>query len=334
LIGNRLDLHAGLCKPMLSSFVIMLSPLHLSLIFAFVHCSALLSPSPRDRGLRAIHINMTTPKIDTNQWYQLYVNEDKSQSLLGTSFFTKGGTKGAVFFNTTNTTLPSQRWQIFPVTINSTTAYTIRSKDSGPNGFMGTAYSEDEDAEGKTRPSIFRGDVASNNVYWSFDSWGDGTSFLINTANGAAYHLNKKGNGIMNMSPNISAPQNGQRWGFATIDKIDDEKYSSVNVRRSSNTWSVMSITDSQTVSWSYAKHVKVFHILCDLLHIILRIANDCRRAGFEPPILAGSFHRHQGSYWCCSRSYTSLSPDSVRPTSLEEAEATFTVRTTTGDAI
>jgi hypothetical protein len=179
---------------------------------------------------------MTTPKIDTNQWYQLYVNEDKSQSLLGTSLYNKGGTKGAVFFNFTNTASPLQRWQIFPVIINSTTAYTIRSKDSGPNGFMGTGYSEDEEVDGKTRPSMYRGDIAGNNVYWSFDSWGDGTSFLTSVANGTTYHLNRKGNGIMNMSPNISAPQNGQRWGFVPIDKIDDEKYSSVNVRRSSNT--------------------------------------------------------------------------------------------------
>jgi hypothetical protein len=173
---------------------------------------------------------MTTLKFDTNQWYQLYVNEDKRQSLLGTSLYNKGGTKGAVFFNTTNIDSNLQRWQIFPVTVDGATVYTLRSKDSGPNGFMGTGYSEDEDTEGKTRPSMFRGDIADNNVYWTFDSWGDGTWYLSSAANGTTYHLNKKANGIMAMSPNVTAPQNGQRWSFTTIDKIDDEKYSSVNV--------------------------------------------------------------------------------------------------------
>jgi hypothetical protein len=173
---------------------------------------------------------MASPTFDTNQWYQLYVNEDKTQSLLGTSLYNKGGTKGAVFFNSTNPASKLQRWQIFPVAIDGTTAYILRSGDSGPNGFVGAGYSEDDENEGKTRPQMFRGDIASNNVYWSFNNWGDGTFFLTNAANGTTYHMNKRGDGIVSMSSNITAPQNGQRWNFAAIDKINDEKFSSVNV--------------------------------------------------------------------------------------------------------
>jgi hypothetical protein len=174
--------------------------------------------------------SMTTPTFDKNQWYYLYVNEDKSKALLGTNLYTESGTKGAVFFNTTNTASNSQRWQIFPVTVNDTTVYTLRCKAGGPNGFMSTAYSETEETEGKTRPSMFRGDVVTKNAYWTFGSWGDGTWYMANAANGTGYHLNRKGSGIMAMSPNVTAPQNGQRWGFATIGKIDDEKYSSIIV--------------------------------------------------------------------------------------------------------
>lgn len=175
---------------------------------------------------------MSAPTIDKNQWYHLYVNNDKKQALLGTSLF-KDGLKGSVFFNTTNIASSVQRWQIFPVTVNDTTMYTFRSKDSGPNGFMGTSYSEDEETEGKTRASMMRGDIASDRAFWSFGSWGDSTWFLTNVANTTEYHLNKKGSGIMAMSPDIRAPQNGQRWSFDPIDRIDDEKYSSVSVSRS-----------------------------------------------------------------------------------------------------
>jgi hypothetical protein len=176
---------------------------------------------------------MAAPKFDTNQWYQIYLGEDKNgQSLVGTSLYTGSGTKGAVFLSPSNTTQPVQKWQIFPVTVNETTLYTLRSKDSGSNGFLGTQYTPDEETEGKTRPAMYRGDVASDNVYWSFGSWGDGTWYLSSPSNGTNYRMNKKNNGIMAMSPNVTAPQNGQRYSFATIAQINDVKYSSVNVSR------------------------------------------------------------------------------------------------------
>ncbi|KAH7067810.1 hypothetical protein FB567DRAFT_256283 [Paraphoma chrysanthemicola] len=173
---------------------------------------------------------MATPVVDRNQWYQIYNNGDKSQAVMGTNLFNRGGTTGAVFFNTTNTAANVQRWQIFPVTVNDTKLYTLRCKEGGPNAFMSTFYVEAEATDGKTRPIMMRGDVANKNAYWSIEAWGDDTWFFTNAANGSGYHLNKNGNGIMVMSSDIAAPQNGQRFQFATIDKIDDDKYSSVNL--------------------------------------------------------------------------------------------------------
>jgi hypothetical protein len=80
-----------------------------------------------------------------------------------------------------------------------------------------------------TRPMMIRGDITNNSVYWSFNAWEDSAWFLTNAASDDQ-HLNRQVNGLLSMSYNITAPQNGQRWGFASIDKIDDEKYSSVNV--------------------------------------------------------------------------------------------------------
>lgn len=172
---------------------------------------------------------MATSEYDTNQWYQICLGDKKDSCVIGTSLFTGSNTKGAVFISPGNASAPVQRWQIFPVTVNQTAAYVLRSSDSGPNGFLGVGYSANEETEGMTRPMMYRGDVAVQNVFWSFGNWGDGTSFMTNAINGTS-HLNVKSTGIMAMSPNITAPQNGQRFRLSPIAKIDDAKYSSVNV--------------------------------------------------------------------------------------------------------
>lgn len=172
-----------------------------------------------------------SPTIDTNQWYYLYVNEDKRMAVIGTNLYTGSGTKGAIFFNTTDPSANTQRWQIFPTTVNGNRVYTLRCKEGGPNAFMGAGYVEAEELPSKTRPQMFRGDiVADDGVYWSFSSWGDSTFAMTNGANGTKYNLNKKTNGLLAMDSDIQAPQNGQRWSIAPIAKIDDDKYSSINV--------------------------------------------------------------------------------------------------------
>jgi hypothetical protein len=50
--------------------------------------------------------------FDTNSWYQLTLGSSTAQSFTGTPLFDHG--KGAVFFQTTNTTKKEQQWQIFP----------------------------------------------------------------------------------------------------------------------------------------------------------------------------------------------------------------------------
>lgn len=175
---------------------------------------------------------MSDPTIDTNQWYHLYVNEDDRQSLLGTSLYTGQGTKGAVFINFTDTSINTQRWQIFPVTVNATRYYTLRCKESGPNAFMGVGYVSTEVTPGKTRAQLFRGDVIQDNgVFWSFGSWNDGTWSLSNAENTTKYNLNKKTDGLIAMDSDTKAPQNGQRWQLGAIAKIDDPRYSSVNLQ-------------------------------------------------------------------------------------------------------
>jgi hypothetical protein len=196
---------------------------------------------------------MSTPKLDTNQWYQICWSENPTkQCFVGTWLYngTAAGknTRGATFLSPTNSSVPDQLWAILPVSVNSTTVYTLRTKDSGPQGFLASEFVAEETTEGSTRPSMFRGDIATNNVFWTFGGWGDGTFFLTNTANGTDWHMNKKDNGIMAMSPNITAPQNGQRYDFKAVGKIDDARYSSVDVSQAEKKGEV--VTHDLLVTW------------------------------------------------------------------------------------
>lgn len=170
---------------------------------------------------------MASPDLDANQWYYVYAGNSEANALWGTSLYSDKGTAGAIFLNTTQTSLDTMRWQIYPV--NSTT-YVLRCKEGGANAFVGTHYVPAEESDGHTRPRMVRGDVADDSVFWQFGAWGDDTFWLANARNGSVWHLNLKASGLLSMSDDIAAPQNGQRWRFGAIARIDDGAYSSVAV--------------------------------------------------------------------------------------------------------
>jgi hypothetical protein len=185
---------------------------------------------------------MSTPNFDTNTWYNVHVGNDTDSSLQGTVLYgppnatgALKGTRGAVFMKTTDASSRLQKWQIFPLTINNTIVYAMRSQESSAKSFMATSLSDTEVEEGSTRPDMVRGDVSDRSVYWSFQKWGSEDSFyLTNAANGTTYHLNVNASTtLMNMSPNMSATIT-QQWSFEPIGKINDKVWSTVNVRADS----------------------------------------------------------------------------------------------------
>lgn len=162
-----------------------------------------------------------TPTIDSNQWYHMYVTSGPGQALIGLNPG-KDGLRAAVYFNPTNLTSPTNRWQIFP--LNSTT-YALRCQSNGPNAWLGVKIGD----KGEAAPYLARGDLSDDSAFWTIGSWGDDFWWFSNAANGTS-RLNKKGDGLVEMSENITAPQNGQRWKFDGIGAINDAQYSSVNV--------------------------------------------------------------------------------------------------------
>ena len=164
--------------------------------------------------------------FDSNYWYQIYANKNKNDSFVGTSLYNKG-ISGAVFFNTTDTTEQVQQWQLFP--FNSTN-YVLRSRDSGPQGYLEAKVSINETTQGVTVPYMRNASTSDNSMFWQVGPWNDGTFYMTNSANGTGWRLNVKSNTLMAMDSDFTPIQDGQRFNFQRLNQINDERYSSVIV--------------------------------------------------------------------------------------------------------
>ncbi|KAF2686253.1 hypothetical protein K458DRAFT_209728 [Lentithecium fluviatile CBS 122367] len=60
------------------------------------------------------------------------------------------------------------------------------------------------------------------------DPWGDGSFYLTNYENGSDWHLAERDTATV-MDSNVTEPQPGQKFPWATISAIDDEAYYMVN---------------------------------------------------------------------------------------------------------
>ncbi|KAF2686252.1 hypothetical protein K458DRAFT_441817 [Lentithecium fluviatile CBS 122367] len=172
--------------------------------------------------------------FNTSQWYHLYVNQNKDNAFIGTNLFKDNGTSGSVFYEPTNTTEGRQRWQLYPM---NDTYYVLRSKEGGPDAFLGAMFSEDEKTPGQTRARMIRGDLSDDSVYWQISPWGDGTFFLTNKKNGTDWHLGRKlKDGLIAMDSNTTSMPNGQRWSFQDVAAIKTTVFSTVDLPTASAT--------------------------------------------------------------------------------------------------
>jgi hypothetical protein len=163
--------------------------------------------------------------FDKNSWYQVTVASHPGQDLDGTPVYDEG--RGAVFFQITNTSLSQHQWQVF---LYNTSNYVFRTKASGAGSFLSAAFAATEETPGKTIPQMRVSAIADSSMFWQIGPWGDGTFYMTNLANGSAWHLLNKPNSLMAMSSNITAPQNGQRFSFTSIGKINSSPFSDVVV--------------------------------------------------------------------------------------------------------
>jgi hypothetical protein len=168
--------------------------------------------------------------FDNNYWYQMVLKSSNTLSF-ASSALSKGS--GSVFFQITNTSHPAQKWQVYGAPNNT---YVFRSSEGGPRGYL-TAHGSPVDKStvnsGNTVPTLSVITMADDSMYWSIQPWGDGSFWMTNQANGSNWHLEKETTGLMTMSSNITKPQSGQSFEFKQLDKIDNAKYSTLQVGRS-----------------------------------------------------------------------------------------------------
>ncbi|KAL2063362.1 hypothetical protein VTL71DRAFT_5167 [Oculimacula yallundae] len=179
--------------------------------------------------------------LASDHWHQIYqgVDDSPAQSLAGTSLF-NNNLSGAVFFSQTNTSANAEQlWQIFPY---NSTYYVLRTKQSGPLGFLTVIYSPNEGTPGRTVPRMSNSSITNGDeMFWQIKPWGDGTWWLENAANGSAWHLQQKPNSLMAMSSNITStpPRSGQRFSFRQLQPIQNAAYSTVVGPTSTETASI-----------------------------------------------------------------------------------------------
>ncbi|KAF1954905.1 hypothetical protein CC80DRAFT_118553 [Byssothecium circinans] len=167
--------------------------------------------------------------FDQNQWYQITVPKLNNESMAGL----KGdpqNTAAAVFFQSTNTSSPAQRWQIWH-TDNDT--YVLRSQASGPTGYLAVrANTTTESHTGGTTAITRQANVAGGEAFWKMNTFSNGGLGMGNLANGTDWGLFAKdeaGNrGRMAMTNNIKGEQDNQSFKFKKIEKIDDPAFSTL----------------------------------------------------------------------------------------------------------
>jgi hypothetical protein len=168
--------------------------------------------------------NMAEPNFDPNQWYSIFVNGGKALS--GTWLFNKNKTTGASLMKTRDESDGEQLWQVFQ--LNSTT-WAMRSKGSGPVGFLKSKWNASEHSQ--IVPMMALGDIITDtSALWTFNAWDDKTWKISNLANGTENRLQE--NPLLAISADAPAPPRGQGWNYTAVKAIDDPRYSSVSVCR------------------------------------------------------------------------------------------------------
>jgi hypothetical protein len=179
--------------------------------------------------------------VDQDFYYRISTSAaNKSQlSMAGTYPYLRNE-EGLVTWGFSDNDAPTQQWQLFPV---GPSIFMLRTKASGPNGYLSA------DKGSNPVPRILDRSETDDSMLWRTDNGEDGTFYLSNLANGAAYHLEFKGANLLSMSKNVTQPQLGQAFSFVKLKKINDPAFSAVQVPSSNR--STTTFTHSSTITKS-----------------------------------------------------------------------------------
>ncbi|KAF2230801.1 hypothetical protein EV356DRAFT_536031 [Viridothelium virens] len=195
-------------------------------------------------------------QFDSNIWYQI------TEARVGFGSGLASWSQNKTGFQAWNITNEAQYWQILAYSDESST-YAFRSRTSGPSIALATVYDSDEVDPSYTQPRTVPLNPDDDSQKWTFGNWSDGsnTLFIVNVANGSAYHLDvHPGNPVFMSSQTAAQPNDpGQHWEIQTIAPINDVEWSTTlsstptmrTTASASNTGAAMASTVTPSASGS-----------------------------------------------------------------------------------
>ncbi|KAF2201967.1 hypothetical protein GQ43DRAFT_370187, partial [Delitschia confertaspora ATCC 74209] len=166
--------------------------------------------------------------FDSNTWYRLTTAAAMGRQLSLTGLRI-GPDDGLVACSGSDNDAPSQQWQLFPVGLST---YVLRTKASGPHGYLTIASQNESDIPISTTNvtiSQISNSSIKGNMYWTLLPWGDGTFYFAGQANSSRLHLDFNENGRLSMTSNITQPQPGQAFSFVKVGKVEHTAFSTVD---------------------------------------------------------------------------------------------------------
>jgi len=173
--------------------------------------------------------------IDPNHWQMIYPSPNPESNLVGTLLFNATTmpdfVTGSTFITATNSSDLSNNGKSSQSS-QSTPTYALRSRESGPKGFMNTQFVEPVNPPGNTAVNMRNSTAIDGAMLWKIRYWVDGSLYFTNVANGTEWLLSVNDGGGTFMAPNGSSPEKKptQGWQLRQGDPINDSAYSFVLV--------------------------------------------------------------------------------------------------------
>jgi hypothetical protein len=160
--------------------------------------------------------------VSDSNWYQIQLEQFPKLSMTGLKP-AQGKDAAAVFFQTTNTSSPAQKWQL---SASRDSSYILRSQASAGNAYLSVRENNTAQEELGGLTAIIRdAQEVGPEALWTIEPFGDGFFHLQNLANGSDWRLFGQGEGLLAMNQNISVQQPNQSFNLTRLGAIQDENF-------------------------------------------------------------------------------------------------------------
>ncbi|KAK7544778.1 uncharacterized protein J3D65DRAFT_673499 [Phyllosticta citribraziliensis] len=169
-----------------------------------------------------------TSEFNSNRWYQILLSNE-TLAFTGTPRW-DGYSYGSMMTNVQNRTEFEQQWQVYPF---NSTFFVLRTRASGPDNYLRVMLSVDGEGLPIPKPRMVNPMLPDVSWLWAMGKWADGSFYLWNAENGTNWHLNTTvlPSGHTEMVSLNPQPKQGQAFTFKELGEINNQTFSTINVR-------------------------------------------------------------------------------------------------------